>query len=609
MQKRPRTRCRAPAIKEADLALLIILGLSPAISAAPYDLQFCSFLGGDQWERVQAVCVDAEGFVYVAGSTKSPDFPTTPGAYDTTGSANGTNDGFVAKIAPDGSRLVWSTYLHGTSRDDVYGIHVDDAGFVHAVGWTRSSDFPTTASAHDRTHNGEMDVFLAKLTPDGKSLVFSTFFGGSGTDQCRGGMDFDAEGSVYLSGYTDSADFPTTAGAIQRTFQGGYGDAFVAKLSADGSALLFSTYLGSSGPDHAFPGLKIHSDGSIIVTGVAGAADFPTTPDAYQKDFAGTEISGVWYGDAFIARFSLTPAHEHTLHYITFLGGSGKETSTAQHGIALDASGNAVIAITTHSDDFPTTPDAYQKTLRGNNNVCVAKLSLDGTRLLASTYLGGSPTSGYEPNGLALDSAGNVHVTGSIFGAITDHPVTANAFRGSSSGADEAFLTVFSPDLSSLRYSTYFGGAGNDRIRDLTRSSSGDLIFAGDTYSTDLPVTDGVLQNGYASAGDAYVVRFTLRSPSAVFFQRGDANDDGRFDVSDAVVILCHLFLGTPAKLGCDKSADADDQGSVELTDAVYVLGFLFLGGLAPTAPFPGCGPDPTSDGLACESFPPCKPH
>ena len=502
-----RKQCRYSGTVYTLLMFLFIAGIAIA-KAEPYDLQSCSFLGGNKWERVQSVFVDARGFIYAVGSTKSADFPTTPGAYDRTGSGNNSNDGFVAKIAPDGKSLIWSTYLHGTDRDDVYGVHVDTNGYVYAVGWTGSSDFPTTPGAYDRTQNGDKDVFITKLQPDGSSLVYSTFFGGSRVDQCRGSMDFDAQGNIYLSGYTNSLDFPTTDGAIQRTFKGGYGDAFMAKLSADGSSLLFSTYLGSTGPDHAFPGIRLHSDGSIIVTGVAGAADFPTTPGAYQPVFAGTEVGGVWYGDVFVARFSLTPTHEHVLHYITFLGGSGMEKSTAQHGLVLDKDGNAVIAVTTHSTDFPTTANAYQKILKGKNNVCISKLSLDGSQLLGSTYFGGSSDNGYEPSGLCLDRRGNVLISGSIFGNVTDHPTTSDAFQRTSGGQNESFFAVLSPDLSNLRYSSHFGGSGHDRIRDMVRSSSGELVFAGDSYSTNLPVTDSAFQTNYRGAGDAYVAGF-----------------------------------------------------------------------------------------------------
>lgn len=373
-------------------------------------------------------------------------------------------------------------------------------------------------------------------------------------------VDFQGLKVVGFANGTDSLNFPTTDGAIQQTFKGGYGDAFVAKLSADGSSLLFSTYLGSTGPDHAFPGLCLHSDGSIIVTGVAGAADFPTTPGAYQPVFAGTEISGVWYGDTFVARFSLTPAHEHVLHYITFLGGSGTEKSTAQHGIALDKDGNAVIAVTTHSTDFPTTAAAYQKTLKGNNNICISKLSLDGTQLLGSTYFGGSADNGYEPSGLCLDAWANVFVTGSIFGNIANHPITTDAFGRTSGGQDEAFFAVLSPDLSRLRYSSHFGGLGNDRIRDLARSKSGDLVFAGDTYSANLPVSQGVFQEDYHGAGDAYVARF---SPSRL--PPGDVRDDDVVNFLDVLAMAdMWLALANPeTDLTGDRRTDLRDYSVI----------------------------------------------
>jgi len=215
--------------------------------------------------------------------------------------------------------------------------------------------------------------------------------------------------------------------------------------------------------------------------------------------------------------------------------------STAQHGIALDGAGNAVVAVTTDSTDFPTTPDAYQGARKGNRNICVARISSDGTKLLASTYFGGSPAGGYEPSGLCLDAWGNLFLSGSIFGGISNHPVTSDAFSRTSGGQDEAFLAIFSPDLSELRYSSHFGGFGNDRIRDLARSASGDLVFAGDTYSTDLPISGNAFQRAYRGAGDAYVARFT---PSKL--PRGDVHDDDQVDFRD-LQALAEVWLALPS--------------------------------------------------------------
>ncbi len=560
--------------------------MGAAIEGKSYDLDFAAYLGGSQWERVQSVFVDANGYVYVAGSTKSANFPTTPGAYDMTGSGNNSNDGFVAKIAPDGTSLIWSTYLHGTDRDDVYGVYVDANGYVYAVGWTRSSNFPTTAGAYDRTHNGDMDVFITKLEPDGSDLVYSTLFGGSGIDQCRGGMFIDRSGEIYISGYTDSVNFPATAGAIHKTFRGGYGDAFIAKLSADASSLLFCTYLGSSGPDHAFPGVKVHSDGSIIVTGLAGAADFPTTPNSFQTNFAGRQGNGIWYGDAFVARFSLTPTYGHILHYISFLGGSGDEKSTAQHGLAVDENGNAIVAGTTHSSDFPTTPNAFQRILKGGNNVYIAKVSLDGSKLLASTYFGGSADNGYEPSGIGVDRNGNVYVSGSIFGNVTGHPVTSNAFQTTAGGDDEAFFAVLSQNLNTLNYSSFFGGAGNDRIRDLWLGFTGTPVFGGDTYSTNLPTSPGVFQESYIANGDCYIAKFDLAAPNA------DFNEDGKVNFQD-YGDLAQYWRQDESSV--DVAPEPFGDGKVSYEDLDFFTSYWLTGTAIPPLPEQASNPNPTN--------------
>jgi hypothetical protein len=568
------------------IALLSVSTTGSKLLGKSYELDFTTYLGGSQWERVQSVFVDANSYVYVAGSTKSANFPTTPGAYDRTGSGNNSNDGFVAKIAPDGTSLIWSTYLHGTDRDDVYGVHVDANGYVYTVGWTRSSNFPTTPGAYDRTHNGDMDVFIAKFKPDGSDLVYSTLFGGSGIDQCRGGMFIDESGSIYISGYTDSGNFPTTAGAIHKTFRGGYGDAFVVKLSADASSLLFCSYLGSSGPDHAFPGVQVHSDGSIIVTGLAGASDFPTTPNAFQPNFAGSHGNGIWYGDVFVARFSLTPTYGHILHYISFLGGSGDEKSTAQHGLAVDENGNAIVAGSTHSSDFPTTPNAFQRVLKDGNNIYIAKVSLDGSELLASTYFGGSPDNGYEASGIHVDLNGNVYISGSIFGNVAGHPVTSNAFQTTAGGANEAFFAVLSQNLKTLSYSSFFGGAGNDRIRDLWLGFSGTLVFGGDTYSTNLPTSPGVFQKNYVANGDSYIAKFDT------VFGHVDFNVDGKVNFHDYSSLAQYL---SEDESSVDIAPSPFGDGIVDFKDADVFFENWLTGTAIPPLPEQASNPNPTN--------------
>ncbi len=246
-----------------------------------FELDFSTFIGGDSFDRTQGIFIDADGFIYLGGNTSSNNFPATLGAYDTTRNDGFTQDGFVAKLAPNGSSVVWATYLGASDRDQVYGVRADSDGNVYAVGVTTSSDFPTTPGSYDRTFNGGSygDVFVTKLAPDGASLIYSTYVGGSSPEGSRGDMYLDASGNLYVSGATRSSDFPTTAGAYQETF-GGVQDAFVFMLSSDGASLLYSTFLGGSSEDAALSGVFVHSDGSVIIGGGTASNDMPTTPRA-----------------------------------------------------------------------------------------------------------------------------------------------------------------------------------------------------------------------------------------------------------------------------------------------------------------------------------------
>ena len=466
------------------------------------ELAFSTLLGGSNWDRVQTVWLDAAGDIYLCGTTKSRDFPTTAGAFDQTYNGGGDNDGWVAKLSADGTRLLWSTFLSGSSRDDCYGIVTDSAGNVYVTGWTRSSDFPTTAGAYDRTHNGEFDVFVTKLNPQGTQLVYSTFIGGSGKDQCRGAMAIDATGVLYFAGYTDSSDYPTTAGAVQSSFQGGYGDALIGRVSADGSSLDYSTYLGSSGPDNAFAGMHLHADGSLSVVGLAGGANFPVTAGAYQPTYGGDSGGSPWFGDAFVSRLTIGRGSA-TVHFTTFLGGNGNDFPFGQHAMAADSGGTYVYASTT-SSDMPTSAGAYQTTLDGRTNLYVGKISNDGTALVSGSYVGGN-VGDYEPSGVKLSQSNRLLLGGSIFGATTGHPVTADAAQPSPGGADEGFFLILSADLSTLDYSTFVGGSANDRVRDLAVRDPEGAVIVGDTFSANFPTTTGVHQPTHAGNNDGHI--------------------------------------------------------------------------------------------------------
>ena len=255
----------------------------------------------------------------------------------------------MTKLNATGTALVYSTYLGGTSVENGNGIAVDAAGNAYVTGTTLSTDFPTTPGAYQTASGGGEDAFVTKLNATGTALVYSTYLGGSGSDDGLG-IAVDAAGNAYATGQTASTNFPTTTGAYQTTF-GGVEDAFVAKLNATGTALVYSTYLGGTGFDIGI-GIAVDTAGSAYVTGVTESTDFPTTPGAFQTIYGGGE-------DAFVTKLNPTGT---ALVYSTYLGGSGLDGG---NGIAVDAAGNAYVTGATGSPDFPTTPGAFQTTYGG----------------------------------------------------------------------------------------------------------------------------------------------------------------------------------------------------------------------------------------------------
>ncbi|MDX1419158.1 MAG: hypothetical protein R3181_04270, partial [Rubricoccaceae bacterium] len=275
-------------------------------------LVWATFLGGSEGrENVTAIAVGADG-VTVAGSTTSADLPTTLGAYDE--SSNGAEDAFVARLSADGATLVWATFLGGGDLDKATALGVAADGAATVAGWTFGDGFPTTPGAFDTSFNSACcfsDAFVTRLSADGSHLVYSTFLGGFESDYALG-LALGPDGDATVGGATASADFPTTPGVVDPFFDGGaFGDGFVTRLSADGSALLYSTFLGGAETDEVTAVARA-DDGSALAVGLTESADFPATPGAFASAAAGGT-------DAFAAR--LAPGGD-ALHYATFLGGA-----------------------------------------------------------------------------------------------------------------------------------------------------------------------------------------------------------------------------------------------------------------------------------------------
>jgi beta-propeller repeat-containing protein len=455
-------------------------------------LFYSTYLGGSDEDAGLSVAVDAAGNAYVDGRTISADFPTTPGAFRTT-APGGRFDVFVSKLNPTGSALVYSTYLGGSSDDVSRAIATDGVGNAYVTGFTSSGDFPTTPAAFDTAQNS-LDAFVTKLDATGSALVYSTYLGGSGGDGGQA-IAVDPSGSAYVTGATNSADFPTTPGSFQSSSPNG-SDAFVTKFDPAGSSLLYSTYLGGATGGEQGNGIAVDAVGATYVDGFTGSTDFPTSPGAFQATTGGSD-------DGFVTKLNQTAS---VLLYSSYLGGSGADVA---HAIALDTSGNAFATGDTLSTDFPTTPGSFQPSPGGGVfDAFVTKVNVGGTGLVYSSYLSGSGQE--EGFGIAVDSSGAAYAVGSTNSA--NFPTTAGAFQPTLAGLNDAYVTKFNAAGSGLVYSTYLGGSENDNgdavALDLLPNPN--AYVAGETRSTDFPTTPGAFQTSYAGGvSDGFVSKIT----------------------------------------------------------------------------------------------------
>jgi hypothetical protein len=502
----------------------------------PLILAYSTYLGGSGFEIGYAITVDAEGAVYITGNTISTNFPTR-NAYQN--SLGVRSDVFVTKLDPDqsgDSSLIYSTYLGGGSNisanEGGLDIAVDDNGNVYITGFTQDNEFPIVNGYDNSKGNGPSgddtsnDVFVAKLSPAGNSLLYSTYLGGDdGVDDVGNSLVVDDLGNVYVSGLTASTDFPTE-NAYQGSIATGASlpmDAFVTRLDTTqvGTAsLVYSTYLGGSEWDIS-SGVAVDNTNHVYVSGYTRSPDFPTR-NAYQSSYGGNGSSSVpiWIGDAFVAKLDITQSGDEALIYSTYLGGSSDEggTETERGGIALDGAGYIYLVGETTSDNFPT-KNAYQSSRAGNSDLFAAKLDLSQTgeaSLVYSTYLGG--TNKEVGHNIAVDSVGNAYLVG--FTLSDDFP-TEDAYQESYAGGSgdcsggDAFITQLASTGNSLLYSSYLGGTEDDLAYSIVLDNGGNIYVAGTTASDDFPTQNAYQSNypgGCAQGIDAFVTKFAIPS-------------------------------------------------------------------------------------------------
>jgi len=363
--------------KEVDVSFRLIDEKRVGFAFGDYDPNFMltldpgysTYLGGSGYDgggyTSLNIALDGSGYIYVAGTTTSTDFPVTPNAYQT--ALQGGADVFVTKLDPTKSgtaSLLYSTYLGGSNQDSGYGIAVGNAGTFYVTGQTLSTDFPITPNAYQPTfQGGQDDGFVTKFASSGSSLLYSTYLGGTGNDYGHG-IAVDSLGNAYVTGPTQAGDFPTLN--PYQTHQGDH-DAFVAKLdtSQSGTAsLLYSTYLGGSGRDYGGHSIAVDGSGNVYVIGETDSSNFPTL-NPYQADQGGR--------DAFVTK--LNPFHSGlaSLLYSTYMGGDSEDYGTS---IAVDSVGNAYVTGATQSSDFPTLNPFQDSFGGGDSDVFVASFSI-----------------------------------------------------------------------------------------------------------------------------------------------------------------------------------------------------------------------------------------
>ncbi|MCC7175883.1 MAG: hypothetical protein IT159_11865 [Bryobacterales bacterium] len=514
-------------------------------------LVYAGYFGGNAFDVVTGVATDRDGNVWLTGSTRSP--LQLPGQNEPlAGSLVGSQDAFLAKLSvpPGGTPtlLAW-TYLGGSDQEWGGRVWVDSAGKVYATGATVSSNFPTTGNAVSNQLGGKknetsvynQDGFVVKIDPSasGKdSLLFGSYLGGEETDLLNH-LAVDAEGMIYVAGYTMSVDvLPLVETTLQPSNRGGY-DAFLYKIDPSapaGSALVFNTYFGGRSTDVA-TGVGFDASGAVYLSGYTFSDDLPIAGDCYQCVLQGS-------AKAFLVKLDLTKTGLDTLVYATYFGGSSLDLAQA---MAVDPEGGIWLTGYTLSTDFPVTLDAYQSTPPGGGtDVFLTRLDLRkpaAEMVSYSTYFGGSGTD--IAYGLALLGARQVAITG--YTMSNDLPLMSPPPGGvSRSLMADAFVAAFDtsvPGVGALLFSSYFGGSNQDVGAGVAAGPGGVFYAAGYTYSAGLPVTDGSRKPSPAGSSSGFLLRMD-RQPGEPVPQQSSPGEFSRNPDSQRETLPLELNRG-----------------------------------------------------------------
>ena len=449
---------------------------------------YSTFIGTSRKEYGFTITTSRTGGIYVGGFTFSSHFPTSWGVVDR--SFAGQREGFIFKLDASGSGMEFATFLGGSNDDWVQSVWVDGSNYIYVGGFTTSNNFPVTSGAYDTTFNDGVDLFVSKLTPQGRSFVYSTYIGGN-LPEYAPAMKVDASGRVYLAGFTYSRDFPTTPGAYDRIPGGYITDAFILRLSRYGDRLEFSTLLGGDGADWA-QDLVSDSSGNIYVVGYTASRDFPTTTNAFRRYHMGGS-------DAFLVKFNTSGSR---LLYSTFLGGGSED-----RGMGLAINSGYLYVLGYSKGTVEGVSGGYSIHQHGGWDVFLLRFRTLDMQPINGTYLGGNEDEKLRGHLVVNDDG--VYVGGET--ASRDFPVTSGAFDLSyNGGTSDNFVAVLSPNLRNLLYSTYIGGRGEDRLYSYQLASQRRLCTTGSTTSSNYPVSSNAYDTTFNGDIDAFVTCLSL---------------------------------------------------------------------------------------------------
>jgi hypothetical protein len=394
--------------------------------------------------------------------------------------------------------LAYSTYLGGDDLDEGLALTVDSSGNVYLTGLTVSTNFPTVSgSSLQASPGGDYDGYVAKINSTGTAIVWSTYLGGSGGNEFGQAIAVDASGYVYVAGSTNSTDFPGVgSSSLQSAYGGDWRDMFLVKLVPDGSSLVYSTYIGGNG-DENVGNIRVDSSGGVYVSGQTGSTNFPgVTSSSIQSTNAGG-----YEGVLFHVNSGAT-----AIDWATYLGGTGDDDGCG--AMALDGSNNVYVVCTGTSPTFAgVNSNSLQPKNGGSDDMVILEVASGGSSILAGTFFGGSDDE--YADGVGLDGSGNVYVAGTTFS--TDFPgVAGSSFQSSNAGGYDATLTKFNSSLSSVIYSTYIGGSGDEFAEGLAVDAAGNCYVAGSTGSTTFPGVNSDSIQSTNGGGPADVFAFVM---------------------------------------------------------------------------------------------------